>query len=105
MLTNGHYNELLNTIINPYKATERECDIILCEGADVTDEAASFDVNITADITKNLGCPVLILGRGDQPRSLEEAVSPMQFTYNSFCEKECQVLGLVMNRAQPLGAF
>ena len=101
MLTQGHYNELLDTIINKYKAMERECDFILCEGTDFTDEAAAFDVNINVDIAKNLGCPVLILGRGDQERSLDDAVSPVQLTYESFRERECQVLGLVINRAQP----
>ena len=101
LLTNGRYNELLDTIINKYKSMERECDFILCEGTDFTDEAAAFDVNINVDIAKNLGCPVLILGRGDLERSLEDSVSPMQMTYDSFREKECQVLGLVINRAQP----
>ena len=101
LLTHGRYNELLDTIINRYKAMERKCDFILCEGTDFTDEAAAFDVNINVDIAKNLGCPVLILGRGDQIHRLEDAISPMQLTYDSFREKECQVVGLVINRVQP----
>ena len=101
LLANGRYDELLDTIIEKYKAVERECDFVLCEGTDFTDEAAAFDVNINVDIAKNLGCPVLILGRGDLNRSLEDVLSPMRLTYDSFREKECQVLGLVVNRAQP----
>ena len=101
MLTQGRYDELLDTIIDKYKAMERECDFVLCEGTDFTDEAAAFDVNINVDIAKNLGCPVLILGRGDQSRSLDDTISPLQLTYDSFRERDCEVLGLVINRTPP----
>ncbi len=101
LLANGRYDELLDTTIEKYKAMEKECDFVLCEGTDFTDEAAAFDVNINVDIAKNLGCPVLIVGRGDLNRGLEDIINPMQFTYDSFREKECQVLGLVVNRTQP----
>ena len=101
LLANGRYDELLDTIIQKYKAMERECDFVLCEGTDFTDEAAAFDVNINVDIVKNLGCPVLILGRGDLDRSLDDVLSPLQLTYDTFRERECPILGLVVNRAQP----
>ena len=101
LLANGRYDELLDTIIEKYKAVERECDFVLCEGTDFTDEAAAFDVNINVDIVKNLGCPVLILGRGDLDRSLDDVLSPLQLTYDTFRERECPILGLVVNRAQP----
>ena len=104
LLAKGRYNELLDTIITKYKSMEQQCDFVLCEGTDFTDEAAAFDVNINVDIAKNLGCPVLILGRGDQDRTLADAISPMQLTYDSFRERECQVLGLVINRTQPAQA-
>ncbi len=101
MLTNGRYDELLDTIIKKYKAMEQQCDFVLCEGTDFSDEAVAFDVNINVDIAKNLGCPVLILGRSDLGRSLDDIVSPMQLTYDTFREKECPILGLVANRVQP----
>ncbi|MGB3848455.1 MAG: DRTGG domain-containing protein, partial [Tunicatimonas sp.] len=101
MLANGRYDELLDTIIEKYKAVEQACDFVLCEGTDFTDEAAAFDVNINVDIAKNLGCPVLILGRGDLDRSLEDVLSPLRLAYDSFRERECPILGLVVNRAQP----
>ena len=101
LLTQGRYNDLLDTVIEKYKTMERHCDFVLVEGTDFSEEAASFDFNINVDIAKNLGCPVFIMGRGDLDRSLEDIISPIQLTYDSFVEKECQVLGLVVNRTQP----
>ncbi len=101
LLANGRYDELLDTIIQKYKTVERECDFVLCEGTDFTDEAAAFDVNINVDIAKNLGCPVLILGRGDLDRSVEDVLNPLRLAYDTFRERECPILGLVVNRAQP----
>ena len=101
LLTRGRYDELLDTIIEKYKAMEQQCDFVLCEGTDFTDEAIAFDVNINVDIAKNLGCPVLILGRGDLDRRLEDVISPMQLTYDTFREKECPILGLIVNRSAP----
>ncbi len=61
-------------------------------------KALLFDFNINVDIAKNLGCPVLIVGRGDLNRDLEAVVTPVMLAYESFAERECQILGIIVNR-------
>lgn len=100
LISAGQYSKFLDKIIQKYKALEKKCDFILVEGTDYTDEASSFDFNVNVDIAKNLGCPVLILGRGDLNRDIEGIMTPILLSYESFCEKECQILGVIVNRTQ-----
>ncbi|MFP4090234.1 MAG: phosphate acetyltransferase [Cyclobacteriaceae bacterium] len=100
MLSNGQYNQFLDKVISKYKGLEKKCDFILVEGTDYTDENASFDFDINADVAKNLGTPVLILGRGDMSRELEEVISPVQLVYERYREKEIEILGIIINRVR-----
>ena len=100
MISNGQYNKLLDIVIEKYKHLEKQCDFVLCEGTDYTDEGSSFDFDINVDIAKNLGCPVLILGRGDMERELDEVISPVQISYEHFADKECEILGVIINRVK-----
>jgi phosphate acetyltransferase len=100
MISNGEYNKFLDVVIEKYKKLEKQCDFVLCEGTDYTDEGSNFDFDINVDIAKNLGCPVLILGRGDLGRELEEVISPVQISYELFSNKECEILGIVINRVR-----
>ncbi len=100
LLSAGQHSKLLDTIIRKYKALESKCDFVLVEGTDFISEGSSFDFNVNVDIAKNLGCPVLVLGRGDLKRSAEQITTPVLLSYESFLEKECQVLGIIVNRTQ-----
>lgn len=100
LLSAGQHSKFLDTIIQKYKALERKCDFVLVEGTDFTDEGSSFDFNVNVDIAKNLSCPVLILGRGDMKRNIEQIITPVLLSYDSFLEKECQILGVVINRTR-----
>jgi phosphate acetyltransferase len=96
----GRYDEILNRIIQKYKALEARCDFILCIGSDFVGEGAAFEFDFNADVAKNLACPVLILGHAAD-RDVETAVSAVQMAVESFLEKECQILGTIINRADP----
>lgn len=100
LILDGQYNKLLNQVIENYKSLEKKCDFVLCEGTDFSDESSTFDFDINVDIAKNLSCPVLILGRGDMDRELEEVISPVRLTYERFAEKECDILGVIINRVR-----
>jgi len=100
MVSNGQYNKVLDIVIEKYKNLEKQCDFVLCEGTDFTEEGSSFDFDINVDIAKNLGCPVLILGRGDLGRELEEVINPVQMSYEQFANKECEILGVIINRVR-----
>lgn len=101
LLLDGKYDQVLDRVIEKYKALEKECDFVLCEGSDFTDENATLDFNINVDFAKNLGCPVLLLARGDHHVSLDDILSPVQISYESFVESECEVLSVIINRTRP----
>lgn len=97
----GKYDQVLDRVIEKFKALEQTCDFVLCEGSDFTDENATLDFNINVDFAKNLGCPVLLLARGDHFSTIEDVLSPIQITYESFIENECEVVSVIINRSQP----
>ncbi len=101
LVLQGRMGQLQDSIFQKYKALEREADFILCEGTDYLDEGSAFEFNINVEIVKNLGCPVLVVGRGDQHRNIDEILSPVQLTIESFSEQDCQVVSTIINRAQP----
>nr|WKN36279.1 phosphate acetyltransferase [Tunicatimonas sp. TK19036] len=101
LILDGKYDQVLDGVIEKFKALEEKCDFILCEGSDFSDENASLDFNINVDFAKNLGCPVLILARGDRFSNIEDVLSQIQITYESFIDNECEVLSVIVNRTQP----
>ena len=101
LVSQGNTDQVLDRIIKKYKALESQADFILCEGTDYLDESSAFEFNINVDIVRNLGCPVLVLGRGDAPRSVEDILDTLRLTIESFVERDCQVVSTIVNRAEP----
>ncbi|HMQ53962.1 MAG TPA: phosphate acetyltransferase [Anaerolineae bacterium] len=93
-------DELLDRIFEKYKALERRSDFVLCIGSDFVGEGSAFEFEMNAQIAKNLGCPVLVVGHAAD-RTVEEAVTPVQMAIDAFLERECQVLGTIVNRVEP----
>jgi phosphate acetyltransferase len=100
LLSRNQIDKLITTIIDKYKKLEAEYDFILCEGSDFTDEGTSIEYGLNAIIANNLNSPVLVLGRGDN-HSLEESVQEIKIAVDSFQDRNCEVLGVVVNRAMP----
>lgn len=98
LLSHGRYDEIIDTIIKKYKKVEAQCDFVLCIGSDFVGEGSAFEFDVNADIAKNLGCPVLVVGHAAE-RTVEQAISPILLALEAFIEKECQILGLFVNRA------
>ena len=94
----GHYDEVLDKIIEKYKALESQCDFILCIGSDLEGGAAALEFDFNADVAKNLGCPVLIVTSAAD-RDVATVVSAIRATLGAFLERGCQVLGMIVNRA------
>ena len=94
----GHYDEVLDKIIEKYKALESQCDFILCIGSDLEGGAAALEFDFNADVAKNLGCPVLIVTSAAD-RDVATVVSSIRATLDAFLERGCQVLGMIVNRA------
>ncbi len=100
LLTHQHFDSVLQKIIAKYKALQKICDFILCEGSDYLSDSSAFEFNLNAEIAQNLGCPILILANADQ-RSVEDALQQISWSHDSFVDKGCSILGIILNKANP----
>ncbi|MEM0941895.1 MAG: phosphate acetyltransferase [Bacteroidota bacterium] len=100
LISRGHTDKVLDKIIEKYKALEKKSDFILCEGSDFISESSSFEFSFNVRIAKNLSSPVLIIGKGDGDRSIEDTLRPLQLAIENFVENDCEVIGAIVNRAK-----
>ncbi len=101
LISAGKTEKLLDKIIKQYKALEAKSDFILCEGTDFLTESSAFEFGINVQVAKNIGSPVLIVGRGDNGRTVEDVIGTMQLAIESFHDEDYDVMGAVVNRADP----
>ncbi len=101
LVSRGDSEKLLDKIIKKYKALEERSDFIICIGTDFTSESSSFEFRLNVSLAKNLGSPVLIIGRADMDRDAEEIFNPIQIAIETFLENDCQVIGAIVNKAHP----
>ncbi|MGB5553556.1 MAG: phosphate acetyltransferase [Flavobacteriaceae bacterium] len=93
-------DEVLDRIIEKYKAVEDRFDFVLVEGTDFSGDGAIIEWNINVLMAKNLGIPTIILASG-VGKTLDEFVSNLYLAYDSFKDKGVQVLMVVANKIQP----
>lgn len=93
-------DEIVGHIIHKFKLLEDKFDFVLVEGTDFSGEGAIIEWDINVIIAKNLGIPAVIIASG-QNKSAEEIVGNLYLAYDSFQEKEVQVLLCIANKVQP----
>lgn len=93
-------DEVLDKIIEKYKAVEDRFDFVLVEGTDFSGDGAIIEWDINVLMAKNLGIPTIILASGIG-KTLEEFVSNMYLAYDSFKDKGVEVLMVIANKIQP----
>jgi phosphate acetyltransferase len=98
LIGHGRYDDVLDGIIEKYKALESRSDFILCIGSDLEEERAALDFDFNADVAKNLGCSVLILSSAAHC-DVAAVVSAARETLDAFAERGTHVVGMVVNRA------
>ncbi len=96
----GDVEQVFDRIIRQYKALADRVDFILCEGSDYVGEENAFEFNFNTTIAKMLDCPILLLGNAAN-NSLEEVLQPIDLALESYRERSCQVVGVIVNRVQP----
>ncbi|HHF52433.1 MAG TPA: phosphate acetyltransferase [Candidatus Aminicenantes bacterium] len=99
MLSQGKYDELIEKIVTKYKYLEENYDFVLCEGTDFEGATSAFEFDINADIANNLGCPV-VLSANAYNRSEEGVIRSVETSLESFIEKHCKVVAIIVNRAE-----
>jgi phosphate acetyltransferase len=98
LIGSGRYDEVLDRIIEKYKALDNQCDFVLCIGSDLAEGTAVLEFDFNADVAKNLGAPVLIITSAEE-REPAEVVSSVRSNLTAFTDRGCQVLGVIVNRA------
>lgn len=95
----GKEGEIFDTIIEKYKAMEEENDFMLVEGTDFSGEGSVIELDANTLIAKNLGIPAIIVSSG-VGKTLDEFIEGLYLAYDSFREKEVEVLAVVANKVQ-----
>jgi len=95
----GKEGEIFDTIIKKYKALEEKCDFMLVEGSDFSGEGTAIELDTNILIAKNLGIPVVIVSSG-VGKTLDEFINGLHIAYDSFKEREVEVLAVVANKVK-----
>ncbi len=99
LISEGKTDEVIHNIIKKYKNLEATYDYVLIEGTDFSGDGGFTEVDVNLMIAKNLGVPVLIVGAGNGKKK-KDFINTMQITYNSFVQKEVDVIGLIANKTE-----
>ena len=99
MRNNGKEGQIFNTIISKYKALEEKNDFMLVEGTGFSDEGMPIELDTNILIAKNLGIPAIIVSSGIG-KTLAEFIEGLHLAYDSFREKEVEVLAVIANKVQ-----
>ncbi len=99
-LNQGREDEVLDKIIEKYKAVESKFDFLLVEGTDFSGEGAIIEWDINVLMAKNLGIPTIIITSG-KGKTLEEFVNDQYLAYDSFRDKGVEVLMVIANKVRP----
>jgi phosphate acetyltransferase len=100
LLSAGQYESLMKSLVEKYKALERQGDFVVCVGTDYTGVATAFEFDFNADVANQLGCPLLTVVSGEG-RSAEDVVAATRVTREAFQDKGCAILATVVNRVKP----
>ncbi|MDP5106861.1 MAG: phosphate acetyltransferase [Polaribacter sp.] len=99
LLSLGKKEKVIHDIIKKYKSLEAKYDYVLVEGTDFSGEGGFTELDVNLMIAKNLGIPVLIVGAGNDKKK-KDFINTMQLSYNSFIQKEVDVIGVIANKIE-----
>ncbi len=97
LMGQGKTDVIIDTVIQKYKALEAQCDFVLIIGSDFENEESAFEVELNAQIAKNLGAPVLIVSRGDK-EEVSDIQNVVRVAYDTFTNTGCEVVSVIVNR-------
>ncbi|MFT7197943.1 MAG: phosphate acetyltransferase [Marinoscillum sp.] len=93
----GKHDEIIDGIIEKYKALEDQFDFIVIEGSDYEGKSSVFEYNLNQEIVKNLGSPVVVVGKADEVTSIEELAYVIYQNVEGFLANGCQVIKVIVN--------
>jgi len=99
LLSSGQYESLMKTLVDKYRALERQSDFVVCVGTDYTGVATAFEFDFNADVANQMGCPLLTVVSGEG-KTAEDVVAATKVTREAFQDKGCTILATVVNRVK-----
>ncbi len=96
LITSGRQEELVEGILNKYKAMESKFDFVVCEGSDFSPGTSAFEFDLNAEIANNLGAPILLVINGFN-KSIQDTLRSTQLALESFSEKGSKVICVFLN--------
>ncbi|MFY0606565.1 MAG: phosphate acetyltransferase [Cyclobacteriaceae bacterium] len=94
---NGKHDEIIDGIIEKYKALEEKFDFVVIEGSDYEGKSSVFEYSLNQEIVKNLGSPVVVVGKADEDISIEELAYVIYQNVEGFLHNGCQVIKVIVN--------
>jgi phosphate acetyltransferase len=97
IIARGESDDLIKGIVAKYKALERQCNFVLCEGTDYTGVSSAFEFEFNAALANNLGAPILpiINGRG---KTMDDVRDAVRIAEEAFGNQGCVILATIVNR-------
>jgi phosphate acetyltransferase len=96
----GGEGEVLEGIMRKYGQLQEMCDFVLCEGTDFASSTAAFELDINAEISKNLGSTVLLVANA-HPRTIDQTLRSIELALDSLNDKGCYTIATIVNRLDP----
>jgi len=92
----GRLDDLMEIIIDRYKAYEEKCDFVLIEGTNYQGVTTWFKFDTNAVIARNLAAPVLMIIKG-KDRSVNEIVASAIMSKEQFEYRGCDLRAAIIN--------
>ena len=97
LVADGNYDELLKRIIERYKALERQCNFVICEGIEPVDLGSAFVDNFDTRVANLLSAPILMVANG-QGKTTEEIIDTMRTVREALLDEGCVITATIVNR-------
>jgi len=102
-LAEGKHDRLLERVMDGYGRIASSVDFVVCEGTDYFGAMAAFESNVNAEISRNLGSPILLVANGmnavtGENREVAEVVDDIGMIKESFDELGCEFFGVIINK-------
>jgi phosphate acetyltransferase len=97
MLAAGQRDQVFTGILTAYKAIERRCGFVLCDGTDFTGVTAALEFEFNVAVANHLGAPVLALVNGRE-RLADDIIADVQVAQESLRAEGAVVAATIVNR-------
>ncbi|MDP8207795.1 MAG: phosphate acetyltransferase [Candidatus Electryonea clarkiae] len=97
LIGEGRSNELIEIVLEAYQEIEKDSEIVVIEGSDYSGSLAAFEFDLNAELSMNLSAPILLIANADG-RTIEEILNNIEISKESFDEKGCDFLGVIVNK-------